>query len=225
MGQLSFVLPHREALDRGNFFVSPSNANAVTLINRFSKETGASCVLTGPAGAGKTHLTHVWAKQSDGQILNARDLGTEDVPRLARGSIAVEDVPEVASDAPALAALFHLFNQLRSNGCNLLMTGRGTAFHWKLALPDLQSRINAAQSISLGPPDDALLAAILAKLFVDRQLAPRPDVIPYLVARMERSYEAAQYIVAKLDHAALLQRRTVTRAFVSETLSNSDFQT
>lgn len=173
-------------------------------------------MLTGPAGAGKTHLVHMWARRTNGQILKARGLRTDDVPRLARGSIAVEDVPEISRDQPVLAALFHLFNQLQASGHNLLLTGRGTAFHWNLSLPDLQSRINAAQSISLGPPDDALLAAILAKLFLDRQLAPKPDVIPFLLTRMERSYEAAQKIVAKVDAAALSQQRTVTRGFVRQ---------
>ena len=37
------------------------------------------------------------------------------------------------------------------------------------------------------------LAAVLAKQFADRQIMPRPDVILYLVTRMDRSFAAAWY--------------------------------
>jgi len=70
--------------------------------------------------------------------------------------------------------------------------------------------------VTLGAPDDALLAAVLAKLFHDRQITPKPDVIPYLVARMERSFAAAATIVARLDAAALAEQRTVSRPLAAQ---------
>ena len=52
------------------------------------------------------------------------------------------------------------------------------------------------------PPDDALLGALLLKLFADRQLVVAEALIAYLVRHMERSFAAAQAIVvAALDAA------------------------
>jgi len=59
-------------------------------------------------------------------------------------------------------------------------------------------------------PDDALLAALLVKLFADRQLAVSDDVVLFLLRQMERSFEAARCLVAELDAAALRDHRGVT---------------
>ena len=61
----------------------------------------------------------------------------------------------------------------------------------------------AACHVALEPPDDALLAAVLAKLFADRQIVPKPNLIPYLVAHMERSFNTAARLDDALDRAAL----------------------
>ena len=88
----------------------------------------------------------------------------------------------------------------------------------RLSLPDLQSRVSGTQAIALDPPDDALLAAVLAKLFADRQIIPRPDVIPYLVAHMDRSFETAARVVDALDRAALSERRSLSRPLAVQVL-------
>jgi chromosomal replication initiation ATPase DnaA len=62
----------------------------------------------------------------------------------------------------------------------------------------------------LEAPDDALLEALLVKLFADRQLAVGEELLRYLLARMERSFAAARALVAALDRAALAEGRAVT---------------
>ena len=73
----------------------------------------------------------------------------------------------------------------------------------------------------LEAPDDALLSAVLVKLFADRQLAVAPSLIPYLVARMERSIAAARELVARLDRRALAEGRGVTRGLAAEILDTA----
>jgi len=216
--QLSFDLPVRQALGREDFFVSPANALAVVMVESPTPWPGGRLVLSGPAGAGKTHLAHVWATSTGARIVQAADLREEDVPELARGPLVVEDVPRIAADPEAQAALFHLYNLVLSEGHALLLTGRLDPTHWMLSLPDLQSRMQSAQHVALNPPDDALLTAVLTKLFADRQLAPKPDVIPYLVARMDRTFADAGAIVERLDRAALAEGRTLTRALAARLL-------
>lgn len=216
--QLSFDLPAMTALGREDFFVSPANALAVAMISAHVWP-GGKLVLSGPVGAGKTHLAHVWAAETGGRIVAAAELTEEMIPDLAAGPVAVEDVPAIAGDGEREALLFHLHNMTLAQGHALLMTGQSAPGFWNLTLPDLTSRIEGAQHVALEPPDDALLGAVLAKLFIDRQLYPGPEVIAYLVKHMDRSFEAAARTVAALDRLALAERREITRALAVRVLN------
>ncbi|MEM6940484.1 MAG: chromosomal replication initiator DnaA [Pseudomonadota bacterium] len=217
--QLSLDLPSRTALGRDAFFAAPSNAAALHLVEDWQNWAGRKLVLTGPEGSGKTHLTHVWAALSGAQIVAARDLPHIDIAvEAVRGSIAVEDVPEIASDAHAEALLFHLHNMALAEGQALLLTGRGDVARWGIALPDLKSRIQGSVAVALNAPDDTLLSALLVKLLSDRQLTPKPDLIPYLLSRMDRSFAAAIALVDRLDAASLAQKKPVTRRLAAQVL-------
>ena len=70
------------------------------------------------------------------------------------------------------------------------------------------------------PPDEALLKAVLVKLFADRQLNVEPTVIDYLSLRMERSMAAASRVVAAVDRLALATHRKLTRPLAAEALAS-----
>jgi len=213
--QLGFDLPVRSARGRDDFLVAPCNAMAVAMIENWQNWPGSKMVLTGPEGAGKTHLTHVWADAAQAQIISASALVAADVPALARGCVAVEDVPEIAGNADAQTALFHLHNLALAEGHSLLMTGPGAVAHWGITLPDLESRLRGTLEAAIDAPDDALLSALLVKLLADRQLMPPADMIPYLLLRMDRSFAAANRIVESLDRESLARKRPVTRALAA----------
>ncbi|MEE2945641.1 MAG: DnaA/Hda family protein [Pseudomonadota bacterium] len=216
--QLSLDLPVRPALGRDDFFVSDANAMAVALVENWPNWNGGKLVITGPAGSGKTHLVHVWANQSGGAILDATDLESADIPSLASGSVAVENVQAIAENGPAQDALFHLHNLTLAEGNTLLLTGTQDPKHWGLTLPDLKSRMQGTMTATLSDPDDMLLSVLLAKLFNDRQLVPTPDTIPFLVKQIDRSYAAARALVEDLDRASLSEKKPITRAFASRFL-------
>lgn len=220
--QLSFDLPVRTVLGRDDFFVSPANAMAVAMVEHPETWPGGKLVLTGPCGSGKTHLTHVWSALTGATIVKAADIRDQDIPNLAKSSVAVEDVPDIASDRSAESVLFHLHNLVLAEGHRLLLSGKGSPNLWALTLPDLQSRIQGATHVALDAPGDALLAAVLAKLFADRQITPRPDVIPYLVTRIDRSFKSAASIVQKLDQASLDQARTLSRKLAADLLGDPE---
>lgn len=216
--QLSFDLPARAALGRDDFFISPSNALAVALIDTPDTWSNNKLMLIGPKGSGKTHLAHVWAAQSGAQIISASTLQEDDVPTLLQTPLVIEDVDQIAGDQALETALFHLHNLAQAEGRALLFTANSQPHHWGLTLPDLASRLQAIQTATLEAPDDTLLTAVLMKLFADRQLNPAPDVIPFLALRIDRSFAAAQQVVAALDKAALDARRAITRAFAAAAL-------
>lgn len=217
--QLSFDLPVRPALGRGDFFVSPANALAVALIEDWQNWPGRKLLLSGPQGAGKSHLAHVWAEMTGAPILAAPDLPQADIPALSKGSVVVEDIPAIADDPDAQTALFHLHNLVLAEGHHLLLTGRGEPHLWGLTLPDLASRMQGTQAATLNEPDDALLGAVLMKLFADRQLFPAPDLVPYLVHRIDRSFAAAQDVVDQLDKAALAMGRKLNASLARHVIA------
>jgi hypothetical protein len=65
-----------------------------------------------------------------------------------------------------------------------------------------------------------LLGAVMMKLFQDRQIAPPPALIAYLVSRIDRSFAAAARMVADLDAAALAQGREVNVPLARALLDN-----
>jgi len=220
--QLTFDLPAVEARGLGDFFVSPSNQAAYSMIEGWQAWPGNKLILSGPAGSGKTHLAHVWAGLSGAHILRAADLEEADIQALAGQCAMVEDAEDVAGDAGLENALFHLHNLVLAEGGSLLVTARGAPSRWGLALPDLASRMKAAPIATLQTPDDMLLAVVLVKLFSDRQITVPPNLITYLTLRMDRSLAAASKLVARLDALALAENRPVTRALAARVLDNRD---
>ncbi len=219
--QLVFDLPTRPSLGRAEFYVAPSNELALAQVERWPDWAGRRLAVAGPQGAGKTHLVHVWAARSAGGIVTAEQLEDLDLGAVAPDSaVAVEDADRGLGPAGE-EVLFHLCNRLAAEG-SLLVTGREAPARWPLRLPDLRSRLAAAEVARLEPPDDALLAAVLAKLFADRQLPVGPGVIQYLLTRMDRSFAAAEAMVAALDRAALAGRRPVTVRLAAEVLFDDE---
>ena len=218
--QLAFDLPAKSAFSREEFFVSPANALALQMLDGWRDWPGRKMVLIGPAGAGKTHLAHIWAAEAGAARVAAADLAQADVPGLAaQVQVVVEDAEAVAGVPQAEAALFHLHNLLAEAGA-LLITASSPPRDWGLALPDLLSRLQAAPVTRLDAPDDGLLSAVLIKLFADRQIAVPPNLIAYLVLRMPRSIGAARALVAALDARALAMGKPVTRALAAEVLDS-----
>ena len=205
-------------LSRTDFVTAPCNAAAFAMLEGDDWPQG-KLVLTGPEGAGKTHLLHIWAARRDALLLDGATLGAADPAQLAaRGAVAIDGAAQVAGEPRAERALFHLHNMLASRGGHLLLAARAPVRDWGIALPDLASRLLAATHVSLGAPDDALLAAVLGKLFADRQLKVPDTLIPYLLARMTRSLAAAQTLVARLDAESMARKKPVSLRLAGDVL-------
>jgi chromosomal replication initiation ATPase DnaA len=214
--QLPLALGFSERFGREDFLPGPSNAAALALVERWPDWPARAVALVGPDGSGKSHLAAIWAKTGGARSIASHAIAPATVPpALATGALVIEDLREGAFDD---AALFHLLNLAREQGDFVLITARTPPSSWTIRLRDLASRLRALPIVTLEPPDDALLRAVMVKLFADRQLAVDEGLIGYLATRIERSFAAARAIVAELDREALLQKREVNRALAAELL-------
>ena len=208
MIQLALDLPRRTAFGRADFMVSESNVAAVERIDRWPDWPSPTLVLHGAPGCGKTHLLHLWRERASALIVAGETLTAERLPHLLHEvprRVAVDD-----ADRASEPALLHLYNSCIEHHGSLLITVSRPPGSWPIALADLRSRLRAAPDVGIGPPDDALLGAVLVKHFADRQLHVAPEVIVYLLRRVDRSFAAAEKIVARLDGAALSNSGPVT---------------
>lgn len=203
--QLVFDWPNDAGLKAEDFFVCGPNAQAVTMLRAPETWPEQKLALVGPEGSGKSHLVRIFQEEHDAQVFSASD-----IPRHYE-----DDQPVVIEDADRIAfsdeeALFHLHNNLRAAGLPLMLTARTSPARWAISLPDLKSRMSATTVAHIKDPDDELLQILLAKLFSDRQVMPPPNVISYVVTRMDRSYVAAQSIVDQLDRTALARKKQIS---------------
>lgn len=213
--QLPLSLPVVASIAREDLLQSPANNLAVELIDNWPDWPSHVVILAGPIGSGKTHMARVWAETSNAKFISMEDLATTAPSLVDEQNIIIENVQSGEVDENAL---FHCFNRAKANGSYLLITCREFPSAWQLKLPDLTSRLRTAHVVELQEPDDQLLFGILVKLFADRQLQIEPNVLDYLVTRMERSLGAAGQIVEWLDNEALARRKKITRSLAAEAL-------
>jgi chromosomal replication initiation ATPase DnaA len=206
--QLTFQLPGGAAFGRTDFVVSGSNAAALAWLDRWPDWPAAAVLLHGPRGSGKTHLAHLWSARASAILVSGDALDEAGLQHLLDHGdrrIAVD-----GADRAGERRLLHLFNACHEANGSLLLTASGAPGSWPVELPDLGSRLRAAFAVGIGPPDDALLGAVLVKHFADRQVRVAPQVIAYLVGHMERSLAAAAEVAAALDQLALAGGGAIT---------------
>lgn len=213
--QMALDLALPESLARDDFLEAPCNAEALALVESWPEWPAPVVALVGPPGAGKSHLGAIWADQAGARRLAARDLaGTLPADALATGALLLEDAGPKTSEL----ALFHLINSAKEEGAFVLMTAREAPVAWGTGLKDLTSRLRAIPTIALAEPEDALLRAVLVKLFADRQLLADADIVEFLARRMERSLDAARRLVTELDRETLETGRRLTRPLAAQVL-------
>lgn len=168
-----------------DFLISASNTHAAQHLRRWGAWPVMATLLVGPRKSGRSTLARLFAQQSAGTI--------------------IDDAERVSE-----TAIFHAWNAAQADRRPLLMVAEAPPPDWAIKLPDLRSRLAATPVARIGPPDDALMAALFERAFLRHQLDARPDLIDWLVARVERSHIAIERTVDVLDQAALASRKRLS---------------
>ncbi|MGB3752336.1 MAG: DnaA/Hda family protein [Parerythrobacter sp.] len=164
-----------------------ANANALDALRDPAGWPYGTAVLSGPPRSGKSLLALWFAHGGDGG--------------------GAGDVIDDADTLPEMD-LFHRWNRAQEAARPLLLvSGRQP---WQIALPDLRSRIGAALHLTVGEPDDEMLADLIENHAAQRGLALGEGALAYLVPRAERSFAGIESLVATIDRLTLERKVPAT---------------
>lgn len=178
------------------FLVSPANARAVHLLDHWGAWPVMTAILTGPPRSGRSLLARIFAAKSSGSV--------------------IDDAQGVAE-----AELFHAWNRAQATRRPLVIVADAAPPDWPIALPDLRSRLAASTQAAIGPPDDPLVRALLARRFLARGLDARPDLIDWLASRIERRYPVIERVVDLLDRDVTERQRRLSIPLARATLGEA----
>jgi chromosomal replication initiation ATPase DnaA len=215
--QLAFSLPAKDALGREDYFVSDANALAVAAVENWPNWPLNKLILVGPSGAGKTHLAMVWAQDAGARVVSATSL--VDPVALAQGPLVVEDLHRITGNRDAETQAFHLHNLMQEGEHPLLVTSSMAPARMDFVVPDLKSRMSGTSVAMLEALDDMLLMALVMKMFSDRQIAIKPDLLNYVMPRLPRSFEAVRGFVETMDVRALAEKRPIGKGLARDVLA------
>ena len=176
------------------FLVTPSNARAAHLLDHWATWPVMAALLVGPRKSGRSLLARIFAAKSGGTIIDDANGRPEE-------------------------ELFHAWNRAQSDRRPLLLTADAAPPVWAIRLPDLRSRIAATPVAEILPPDDALMHSLFERKFSQRGLDARPDLVEWLVKRIERSHVAVMRTVDALDQEVMESRKRLSIPLARTTLA------
>ncbi len=191
-----------------NFFVNKTNFYAFNaLINNNSKFS----FLCGPKKSGKSYLAQIWLKEN-----NAIQYDNNNYQLLLsnKKNILIDEILSYDEEN-----IFHLVNNCILNNIKLLITSRDKINEIQFKYNDLSSRLKTFSYLEINQPNDEMLLTILTKLLIDKQfIINSNDIFEYILRRVDRTYEAINNIVNKLDVLSLEKKRQLTIPLIKEIL-------
>lgn len=189
------ALPLVTARGAETVVMGPSLVPVIEALQAAERWPFRTAILAGPPRSGKSLLARWFAESGAGEVVDGADALPED-------------------------EVFHRWNRAQADGKPLLLVANRAPGEWKVALPDLASRLGAALLIEIAPPDDDLVAGLVAELSARRGLVLGEQVLSYLLPRLERSYAEIELLIETLDRLSLERKAPVTISLVRDALAD-----
>jgi DnaA family protein len=207
-------------------FAGSENEELIAHLSMLSHGFSATWI-HGASGAGKTHLllAAVHAQRGLGfrcAHVDARQVSIiKDQKRLlAQEYVAVDNLSAWLGSRPSEEALFSLYQNFIQRGCRLLLSDDVAPLQRNFLLPDLASRMRAAQVFEVWALDEAGIRQLLQRRARDRGLTISRQVLDYWLARRNRSLAALFNDLDSLDAAIWKSRRRLTVPYLKSVLTN-----
>ncbi|WP_416886261.1 DnaA regulatory inactivator Hda [Marinospirillum sp.] len=228
VSQLSLSVNLQDTARFDNFLVGHNAALLAQLEALAEAQAFQFIYLYGRADAGKTHLLQAcdYAAQQCGRPrlycpLAERQRHAEFLEQLAavaHGLVCLDDVHQVLGDPAWEEALFHLFNRLREQGGQLVVSADVAPAHLPVQLADLASRLAWGLTYQVQPLEDQAQFDALVLRARQRGLALPDEVARYLLTRSPRRLSGLFALLDVLDEASLKEQRKLTIPFVRSAL-------
>jgi hypothetical protein len=185
VSQFALPLDWPAGAKESDYLVSPANRPLIRHFDHWSLWPVMATILVGPRKSGRSLLGRIFAAKTGGEL--------------------IDDVEQADEEA-----VFHAWNRAQERRRPLIVIADRPPPLWAPALPDLRSRMAATPVVRIEEPDDDLAAQLIEKLCHDRGLAAPPELIRYLVPRIERSYMGVHRVIEALDELAYQKRQRLT---------------
>jgi len=210
-GQLIFNLPTQDNFNSQDFFVSSSNSNVVKLLNYYPQWHNNGIIIYGNKKSGKTHLAHIWKLSSNAIIYDFKN--DQDMNQICTSNNYVFDNFDLLSDNDE-KVFFQIYNEIVNNKNYILfLTNKRNL---SIKLKDLSSRINSLNKAGISDPDDLLIQALILKYFHDMQIKVSPDVIKFILNRVDRNFEQIQIFLDRLNHLSIEHKSKISIHFLNK---------
>jgi hypothetical protein len=185
MNQIALPLDWPAGATESDYLVSAANQPVVRHFAHWSLWPVMATILVGPRKSGRSLLGRIYALKTGGELI-------DDVERADEERV------------------FHAWNRAQERRRPLILIADRPPPLWAPALPDLRSRMAATPVVRIEEPDDDLVGQLIEKLAHDRGLAAPPELVRYLVPRIERSYMGVHRVIEALDELAYQKRQRLT---------------
>jgi len=217
---LGLRFPAHQRLDA---FHPGDNAAALAAVRGLATQVGAPwAFLSGPEGAGKTHLLIAACQAAGGRralYLPLAALGATQAEDALAGIedadlVCIDDVHAIGGHRGAEVALFDAYNRCRAAGTAMLFSGRAPPGQLPLVLPDLASRLAACLRFVLKPLDEAARRDVLRERARSRGFEVDDTVLDFLFRRHARDLGALLNLLDRVDRESLAAQRRITVPFL-----------
>ncbi|MDR1495148.1 MAG: hypothetical protein LBI29_03920, partial [Rickettsiales bacterium] len=196
--QMTFDFLVEENYSTGNFIVFGGNIEAFCTLNRAKEDTDDGLdnqitFLSGEEKCGKTHLGQIWKHNHNANTLDLSELQglkfEEFIQKI--GNVIekfeyylVDNFPRNIEDDK----FFYLLNTLMINNSSVLIVSGEDLGRRHSKIKDLESRLRGGTILKIGKLTSDAKPMLINKLFADKQIYVRGDVLKYLNGKLGASY-------------------------------------
>jgi chromosomal replication initiation ATPase DnaA len=199
--------------------VTEANRDAARLLTQWRAWPNGALALTGPKGAGKTHLALAWALETGARQVSPT-AAPDDAAAIfqdSNGRLFVDDLGAARDEG----MLWRVLDMARTQGGAVLLVGASAPSAWPVAIPDLRSRLNALAVARLGEPDEALMEVVLRRICREQFILLSDDAARFLARRLPRTFAAAHQMAAALDADLVRGARPISRRAAEKALEKA----
>ncbi len=225
-GQYLLKFAPNTYMSEEDFLVAACNETAYKTIKIWPYWQHFALNIFGPKSSGKSHLAQIWINRVQKSLPRPIQ-----IPVVPASNINMKNINKYANESPFLVienmdghineeAFFHLYNHYNVPEKFILFTSEFPLSKLPLKLPDLRSRLNTVPTAEILQPDDAMLTALIAKLFNDRQIIISQEILDYILKHTERSFDFIARLIEEIDDISWTYGRAVSIPIVRDALHN-----